>query len=63
MTDEEERLLEYQFEEKEYEYNINHPKCPVCGCYMNKHTEKYIIYDQYEDEWYECDKCGYCQNN
>ena len=63
MTDEEERLLEYQFEEKEYEYNINHPKCPVCGYYMNKHTEKHIIYDQYEDEWYECDKCGYYQNN
>ena len=63
MTNEQEQLLINQFAIREYQYEITHPKCPVCGYYMNKQTEKYIIYDQYEDEWYECDNCGYCQNN
>ena len=63
MTNEQEQLLINQCAIREYQYEITHPRCPVCGYYMNKQTEKYIIYDQYEDEWYECDNCGYCQNN
>ena len=60
MTKEQEQLLIDQFSIREYQYEITHPRCPVCGGYMTQQSETYDYHNYYQ--WYECDYCGYCQD-
>ena len=60
MTKEQEQLLIDQFSIREYQYEITHPRCPVCGGYMTQQSETYDYHNYYQ--WYECDCCGYCQD-
>ena len=60
MTKEQEQLLIDQFSIREYQYEITHPRCPVCGAYMDQQSEAYDYHNYYQ--WYECDCCGYCQD-
>lgn len=47
---------------KREEYECTHPQCPECGNYMQPQSENHGFNDLYEDTWYECQVCGYCQD-
>lgn len=50
------------FDTKKEEFEMSHPICPECGQYMQPQSENYGLNGMYEDRWYECYHCGYCQN-
>lgn len=54
--------IDSYFEAKREEYETTHPQCPECGAYMQPQSENYGLNGPYEDTWYECMACGYCQD-